>query len=79
MPTAIYICCAPWFIRSGIGYADLKTALSRIKAGYTLVAVENDQLFKVPELRKSKQLLEQSGVRLTYHEFAPQITGTMHF
>ena len=53
-----------------IGYADLKTALSRIKAGYTLVAVENDQLFKVPELRKSKQLLEQSGVRLTYHEFA---------
>ena len=53
-----------------IGYADLKTALSRIKAAYTLVAVENDQLFKLPELRKSKQLLEQSGVRLTYHEFA---------
>ena len=52
-----------------IGYADLKTALSRIKAAYTLVAVENDQLFKLPELRKSKQLLEQSGVRLTYHEF----------
>ena len=40
------------------------------RSGYTLVAVENDQLFKVPELRKSKQLLEQSGVRLTYHEFA---------
>ena len=53
-----------------IGYADLKTALSRIKAAYTLVAVENDQLFKLQELRKSKQLLEQSGVRLTYHEFA---------
>ena len=53
-----------------IGYADLKTALSRIKAAYTLVAVENDQLFKLSELRKSKQLLEQSGVRLTYHEFA---------
>ena len=53
-----------------IGYADLNTALSRIKAAYTLVAVENDQLFKLPELRKSKQLLEQSGVRLTYHEFA---------
>lgn len=52
-----------------IGYADLNTALSRIKAAYTLVAVENDQLFKLPELRKSKQLLEQSGVRLTYHEF----------
>ena len=53
-----------------IGYADLNTALSRIKAAYTLVAVENDQLFKLPELRKSKQLLEQSGVRLTYQEFA---------
>ena len=53
-----------------IGYADLNTALSRIKAAYTLVAVENDQLFKLPELRKSKQLLEQSGVRLTYHGFA---------
>ena len=53
-----------------IGYADLKTALSRIKAAYTLVAVENDQLFKLPELRKIKQLLEQSGVRVTYHEFA---------
>ena len=53
-----------------IGYADLNTALSRIKAAYTLVAVENDQLFKLPELRKSKQLLEQSGVCLTYHEFA---------
>ena len=53
-----------------IGYADLNTALSRIKAAYTLIAVENDQLFKLPELRKSKQLLEQSGVRLTYHEFA---------
>lgn len=53
-----------------IGYVDLNTALSRIKAAYTLVAVENDQLFKLPELRKSKQLLEQSGVRLTYHEFA---------
>ena len=53
-----------------IGYADLNTALSRIKAAYTLVAVESDQLFKLPELRKSKQLLEQSGVLLTYHEFA---------
>ena len=53
-----------------IGYANLNTALSRIKAAYTLVAVENDQLFKLLELRKSKQLLEQSGVRLTYHEFA---------
>ena len=54
---------------SSIGYADLKTALSRIKARYTLVSVDNDQLFKLPELRKSKQLLEQYGVNLNYYEF----------
>ena len=48
----------------------MKTALSRIKARYTLVSVENDQLFKVSELRKSKQLLEQNGVNLQYYEFA---------
>ena len=53
-----------------LGYADMKTALSRIKARYTLVSVENDQLFKVSELRKSKQLLEQNGVNLQYYEFA---------
>ena len=53
-----------------LGYADLKTALSRIQARYTLVSVDNDQLFKLPELRKSKQLLEENGVNLTYYEFS---------
>ncbi|WP_040976139.1 homoserine O-acetyltransferase MetX [Necropsobacter massiliensis] len=52
-----------------VGYADIKTALSRIKARYTLVAVTNDQLFKIVDLRKSKALLEQHGVNLNYHEF----------
>ena len=53
-----------------LGYTDLKTALSRIQARYTLVSVDNDQLFKLPELRKSKQLLEENGVNLTYYEFS---------
>ena len=53
-----------------LGYADLKTALSRIQARYTLVSVDNDQLFKLPELRKSKQLLEENGVNLNYYEFS---------
>ncbi|WP_032092949.1 homoserine O-acetyltransferase MetX [Necropsobacter rosorum] len=52
-----------------VGYADIKTALSRIKARYTLVAVTNDQLFKLVDLHKSKALLEQYGVNLNYHEF----------
>ncbi|PJG84696.1 homoserine O-acetyltransferase MetX [Conservatibacter flavescens] len=53
-----------------LGYADTKSALARIKANYTLVSVINDQLFKQTDLRKSKLLLEQSGVSLTYYEFA---------
>ncbi|MDH3000131.1 homoserine O-acetyltransferase [Chelonobacter oris] len=48
---------------------DIKRALSRIKARYTLVAVANDQLFKVVDMRKSKALLEENGVQLDYHEF----------
>ncbi|OOF68325.1 homoserine O-acetyltransferase MetX [Rodentibacter caecimuris] len=51
-----------------LGYGDLKTALSRIKAKYTLVAVTSDQLFKTVDLHKSKQLLEQNGVNLTFYE-----------
>lgn len=50
-------------------YNDIKFALSRIKARYTLVAVTTDQLFKLTDLRKSKALLEQSGVDLNYYEF----------
>lgn len=50
-------------------YADLSTALSRIKARYTLLAIDTDQLFKINEVRQSKALLEQHGVNLTYYEF----------
>ncbi|STO54287.1 homoserine O-acetyltransferase [Canicola haemoglobinophilus] len=50
-------------------YDDIKSALSRIKARYTLVAVTTDQLFKLTDLHKSKALLEQSGVNLDYYEF----------
>ncbi len=53
-----------------LGYENMKAALSRIKARYTLVAVANDQLFKLTDLHKSKQLLEQNGVNLQYYEFA---------
>lgn len=49
-------------------YPNLTLALGRIKARYTLVAVETDQLFKLTELRKSKKQLEDSGVNLIYHE-----------
>ena len=49
-------------------YPDLASALSRIRARYTLIAIETDQLFKLNELRQSKQLLEQNGVQLTYYE-----------
>ncbi len=53
-----------------LGYENMKAALSRIKARYTLVAVANDQLFKLTDLHKSKLLLEQNGVNLQYYEFA---------
>ncbi|PJG83124.1 homoserine O-acetyltransferase MetX [Caviibacterium pharyngocola] len=52
-----------------LGYENLKSALSRIKARYTLVGVTNDQLFKIIDVRKSKELLEQHSVNLNYHEF----------
>lgn len=51
-----------------LNYDNMHTALSRIKARYTLVAVENDQLFKLAELHKSKALLEECGVNLHYYE-----------
>lgn len=47
---------------------NIKLALERIKARYILVAVDNDQLFKVVDMRKSKALLEEHQVRLEYHE-----------
>ena len=52
-----------------VGYTDVKEALSRIKARYTLVSVATDQLFKSIDLHKSKQLLEQAGVDLKFYEF----------
>lgn len=52
-----------------LGYDNVKEALSRIKARYTLVSVTTDQLFKPIDLYKSKQLLEQSGVDLHFYEF----------
>ncbi|WP_273383658.1 homoserine O-acetyltransferase MetX [Actinobacillus porcinus] len=53
-----------------VGFENMKAALSRIKARYTLVAVTNDQLFKMVDLHKSKAALEQAGVNLQYYEFA---------
>ena len=52
-----------------VGYTDVKEALSRIKACYTLVSVTTDQLFKSIDLHKSKQLLEQAGIDLRFYEF----------
>lgn len=52
-----------------LGFENMHAALSRIKARYTLVAVTNDQLFKLVDLHKSKALLEQAGVNLLYYEF----------
>ncbi|OOF44654.1 homoserine O-acetyltransferase [Rodentibacter trehalosifermentans] len=57
-----------------LGYPDVKSALSRIKAHYTLVSITTDQLFKSVDLHKSKQLLEQSQVALDFYEF-PSIYG----
>lgn len=51
-----------------LNYPSLTAALQRIQANYTLIAVETDQLFKLAELHKSKKCLEESGVKLIYHE-----------
>lgn len=52
-----------------LGYADEDTALKRIKANYTLVAVTSDQLFKTVDVHKSRQRLEKAGVAVNYYEF----------
>ncbi|QLB13327.1 homoserine O-acetyltransferase [Bisgaardia hudsonensis] len=52
-----------------INYTNIQTALSRIKARYTLIAITNDQLFKINEVRNSRDLLQENGVNLTYYEF----------
>lgn len=51
-----------------IGYENISVALSRIKAQYTLIAVTTDQLFKLFDLQKSRQLLQNAGVNLHYDE-----------
>lgn len=53
-----------------LGFDNLKSALARIRARYTLIAVTNDQLFKINDLHKSKSALEQAGIELQYYEFA---------
>lgn len=52
-----------------LGYESEEAALKRIKAHYTFVAVTSDQLFKQVDVHKSKQKLEQAGVKLDFHEF----------
>jgi len=49
-------------------YPNLNTALAKIKANYTLIAITSDQLFKLRDVQKSRQQLQDAGVNLTYHE-----------
>lgn len=50
------------------GYPNLQTALARIKANYTLIAITSDQLFKQIDMLKSRDQLNNVGIKLTYHE-----------
>lgn len=52
-----------------LGFENEKQALSRIRANYTLIGVTSDQLFKQVDLHKSKQRLENAGVKLDFYEF----------
>lgn len=49
-------------------YPNLETALARIKAHYTLIAITSDQLFKHGDMLRSRDQLNNAGVNLTYHE-----------
>ncbi|KMK51269.1 homoserine acetyltransferase [[Actinobacillus] muris] len=51
-----------------LGFASERHALQRIQANYTLVAVTSDQLFKSVDMHKSKQRLEEAGVKLDFYE-----------
>ncbi|AWX15369.1 homoserine O-acetyltransferase [Mergibacter septicus] len=53
-----------------IGFDNLQQALRQIKARYTLVAVTTDQLFKLNEMQKSRDQLQQAGVELAYYEIS---------
>ncbi|MBE2895545.1 homoserine O-acetyltransferase [Pasteurellaceae bacterium HPA106] len=50
------------------GFDSLQTALSRIQAHYTLVAVASDQLFTLSDMHTSRDQLQASGVNLDYYE-----------
>lgn len=52
-----------------LGFKNEQEALSRIKAKYTLVGVTSDQLFRQIDLQKSRQRLENAGVKVDYYEF----------
>lgn len=52
-----------------LGYESELSALTRIKANYTLVAVTSDQLFKQIDVHKSLQRLINAGIKVNYHEF----------
>lgn len=52
-----------------LGFENEKLALSRIQANYTLVGVTSDQLFKQVDVQKSRQRLENAGVKVDYYEF----------
>ena len=51
------------------GFENESSALTRIKANYTLVAVTSDQLFKQIDVHKSRQRLIDAGITVNYHEF----------
>ncbi|QGM80562.1 homoserine O-acetyltransferase MetX [Otariodibacter oris] len=51
-----------------LGFENRQDALSRIKARYTLVGVNSDQLFKVNDIRQSKQELEMAGIPVEFYE-----------
>lgn len=52
-----------------LGYDSELAALTRIQANYTLVAVSSDQLFKQVDVHKSRQRLENAGVKVEFYEF----------
>lgn len=52
-----------------LGFENEQQALARIQANYTLIGVSSDQLFKQVDLHKSKQRLENAGVKVEFYEF----------
>lgn len=49
-------------------YGSYETALNKIKAKFLLVSISSDALFHISELRKTRDILNLSGVELEYHE-----------